>query len=91
MSSRAGAFDEADLELLGMLAEVGEQPARHALERHADRSVRAVRLRAAQALTGLAWWELDPGTGRHDWSDEMFQLVGLEPSDSPPTTRSSSP
>jgi diguanylate cyclase (GGDEF)-like protein/PAS domain S-box-containing protein len=41
---------------------------------------RDARLRAGQELTGLAWWELDPATGRHVWSDAMFRLVGLPPS-----------
>ena len=43
------------------------------------------RLRAAQALTGLAWWTLDPSTGRHEWSEAMFHLVGLPPGPEPPT------
>ncbi len=43
------------------------------------------RLRAAQGLTGLAWWELDLVTEEHVWSEEMFRLVGIEPSDEPPT------
>lgn len=42
------------------------------------------RLRAAQELTGLAWWTLDVATGRHEWSDEMFRLVGLEPAAAAP-------
>lgn len=42
------------------------------------------RLRAAQALTGLAWWALDVTTGRHEWSEAMFRLVGLEPGGEPP-------
>jgi len=40
---------------------------------------RGARLRAAQELTGLAWWTMDATTGRKEWSDEMFRLVGLEP------------
>ena len=49
------------------------------------RRARDARLRAAQALTGLAWWELEPWSGRHEWSEEMFRLVGLEPSSRPPS------
>jgi diguanylate cyclase (GGDEF)-like protein/PAS domain S-box-containing protein len=45
---------------------------------------REARLRAAQELTGLAWWELCPVTGRHVWSDQMFRLVGLEPAAAAP-------
>jgi diguanylate cyclase (GGDEF)-like protein/PAS domain S-box-containing protein len=44
------------------------------------RRAREARLRAGQELTGLAWWELDPVTGKHVWSDAMFRLAGLEPS-----------
>ena len=54
-------------------------------EQEEVRRVRDARLRAAQALTGLAWWELDPRTGRHEWSEEMFALVGLERADEPPS------
>ena len=54
-------------------------------EQEEARRVRDARLRAAQALTGLAWWELDPRTGRHEWSDEMFALVGLERAAEPPS------
>jgi diguanylate cyclase (GGDEF)-like protein/PAS domain S-box-containing protein len=43
------------------------------------------RFRAAQELTGLAWWELDLTTGEHRWSDQMFRLVGLLPGGPPPT------
>jgi diguanylate cyclase (GGDEF)-like protein/PAS domain S-box-containing protein len=42
------------------------------------------RLRAAQELTGLGWWTLDVAAGRHEWSDAMFRLVGLEPGGEPP-------
>jgi hypothetical protein len=72
VSSRADAFDEDDLELLGMLAEVASSRLATAYA-DADRRVRAVRWRAAQELTGLAWWELDLVTGAHHWSDEMFR------------------
>ena len=49
------------------------------------RIARQRRLRAAQELTGLAWWELYVASGLHTWSDEMFHLVGLDPRDQPPT------
>ncbi len=42
------------------------------------------RLHAAQSLTGLAWWSLDLATGRHEWSDAMFHLLGLVPREEPP-------
>ena len=69
--------------VLGVVSSFTDITARRA---HEDaRRARDARLRAAQALTGLAWWELDPRTGRHEWSDEMFQLVGLEPTPRPPS------
>ncbi len=42
------------------------------------------RLHAAQQLTGLAWWEYDVRADRHDWSEQMFQLAGLDPAGDPP-------
>ncbi len=78
------AFDEDDLELLGMLAEVASSRLATA---YADALRTAVPARPGagggprQELTGLAWWELDLVTGAHHWSEEMFRLVGLEPSD----------
>ena len=50
-----------------------------------SRRVDTERLRAAQELTGLGWWSLDLETGQHVWSDQMFRLVGLEPSADPPS------
>ena len=69
--------------VLGVVTSFIDITSRRAQEE--SRRARDARLRAAQALTGLAWWELDPRTGRHEWSDEMFQLLGLEPSSQPPT------
>jgi len=43
------------------------------------------RLEEAYALTGLAWWEWDVGTGRLDWSEGMRRLAGLEDLDRDPT------
>jgi GAF domain-containing protein len=88
LSSRPDAFDEDDLALLTMLADVASSRLAAALAEadiamlRADeglRRARDARLRAGQELTGLAWWELDPGTGQHVWSESMFRLVGLPP------------
>ena len=46
--------------------------------------VTEARLHAARSLTGLAWWSYDIATGQHEWSDEMFLLLGLEPTDQAP-------
>jgi diguanylate cyclase (GGDEF)-like protein/PAS domain S-box-containing protein len=43
------------------------------------------RLEEAYALTGLAWWEWEVGTGRLAWSEGMRRLAGLEHLDRPPT------
>ncbi|WP_380167811.1 putative bifunctional diguanylate cyclase/phosphodiesterase [Jannaschia sp. R86511] len=43
------------------------------------------RLQEAYALTGLAWWEWDVGTGRLSWSEGMRRLAGLEHLDHEPT------
>jgi diguanylate cyclase (GGDEF)-like protein/PAS domain S-box-containing protein len=67
--------------VLGVVTSFTDITARRAQEE--TRRARDGRLRAAQALTGLAWWELDPLTGRHEWSEEMFRLLGLEPSSQP--------
>jgi diguanylate cyclase (GGDEF)-like protein/PAS domain S-box-containing protein len=93
LSSRPEAFDEDDLALLTMLADVASSRLAAALAEadiamlRADeglRRARDARLRAGQELTGLAWWELDPATGQHVWSEAMFRLVGLPPSAEPP-------
>ncbi len=72
-----------DGEVMGVVTTFTDITARKTQEE--SRRVRDARLRAAQALTGLAWWELDPRTGRHEWSEEMFRLLGLEPSLEPPS------
>jgi diguanylate cyclase (GGDEF)-like protein/PAS domain S-box-containing protein len=90
LSSIPYAFDEGDLALLTLLADVAASSLSRALLRgqRADleegRRRDDARLRAAQELTGLAWWALDVATDRHEWSDAMFRLVGLEPSDRAP-------
>jgi PAS domain S-box-containing protein len=43
------------------------------------------RLQEAYALTGLAWWEWETGTGRLRWSEGMKRLAGLDGLDRPPT------
>ena len=84
VSSRPDTFDEADLADLRMLADVATSRLVAALAER-ERSDGLARLRAAQQLTGLAWWELNPATGEHRWSPEMFRLVGLEPGPEAPS------
>ena len=87
-AGQLGAAASSDGTVLGVVSSFIDITTRR--EQEEARRVRDARLRAAQALTGLAWWELDPRTGRHEWSDEMFRLLGLEPSGQPLATRSSS-
>ena len=87
LSSRPDAFDETDLALLAMLADVAAHRLGHALARRAaERVIRESeqRLAAAQQLTGLASWTWDVEKDRHSWSEQMFRLVGLDPSAEPP-------
>jgi diguanylate cyclase (GGDEF)-like protein/PAS domain S-box-containing protein len=72
-----------DGELTGVVTAFADITAQRLYEE--TRLARESRLRAAQQLTGLAWWELNLQTGTHVWSAEMFALVGLEPSERPPT------
>ncbi len=37
------------------------------------------RLRAAQQVSGLAWWSYDAVADAHTWSEQMFQIAGLDP------------
>jgi diguanylate cyclase (GGDEF)-like protein/PAS domain S-box-containing protein len=73
--------DEAGV-MTGVVSSFSDITEKRALAR--AREERKVRWRAAQQLTGLAWWELDLVSGAHHWSDEMFRLLGLEPTDTPP-------
>lgn len=50
-----------------------------------DRATADRRLQEAYALTGLAWWEWETGTGRLRWSEGMQRLAGLEGLDRAPT------
>lgn len=43
------------------------------------------RLRAAQHVSGLAWWSYDAVTDTHGWSEQMFEIAGLDPSGDPPS------
>ncbi|MBT8401109.1 MAG: PAS domain S-box protein [Rhodothermia bacterium] len=39
------------------------------------------KLLAAQRIAGLGYWEWSPVTGRLHWTDQLFELYGLDPSD----------
>jgi PAS domain S-box-containing protein len=42
-------------------------------------------LERAQRIAHVASWELDLATNRFTWSDEMYRIVGIEPTDRSPT------
>ena len=42
------------------------------------------RLRAAQQVSGLAWWSYDAVTDSHTWSEQMFAIAGLDPAGEAP-------
>jgi PAS domain S-box-containing protein len=42
-------------------------------------------LEAAEQLVHMGTWEVDLGTGRIRWSDELFRIHGLEPGEIEPT------
>ncbi len=39
------------------------------------------KLLAAQRIAGLGYWEWSPVSGRLHWTDQLFELYGLDPSD----------
>lgn len=43
------------------------------------------RLRMAQEAAGVATWEWDLNTGRHQWSDNMWKMSGLDPAEHDPS------
>ena len=47
-------------------------------------------LRATQRMARLGSWELDIATGQPQWSDELYELFGLDPEFPPPTYDESS-
>lgn len=47
-------------------------------------SATADQLRSAQRISHVGSWELDVATGRVQWSDELFRIVGLDPAGEPP-------
>jgi len=42
-------------------------------------------LAQAQRIATLGSWSYDPATGRHEWSEECYRLLGLDPGPRPPT------
>lgn len=41
-------------------------------------------LRSAQRIAHLGSWVVDPTTRRVEWSEELYRIAGMEPTDAPP-------
>ena len=69
-------FDDAGrmIGLRGLTRDVTEQ-------KRAEEALRASekRLRLAQVSAGAGIWDWDVGTGKLEWSEELFRLFGLDP------------
>jgi diguanylate cyclase (GGDEF)-like protein/PAS domain S-box-containing protein len=91
VSPRPDAFDENDLEMLSMLAEVAAHRLVLALTRqegeHLTEALRESerQLSAAQRLVGLGTWRQELRSEEITWSPEMYQLLGLHPDTFRPT------
>jgi PAS domain S-box-containing protein len=42
------------------------------------------RLREAQRTAQIAHWNFDPETGNTEWSEQMYDILGLDPANGPP-------
>jgi c-di-GMP-specific phosphodiesterase len=76
-----------DDQLLDLLAHVGHELG-GALDRsRADETLRTseARLREAQRIARAGWWSWQIGADVVTWSDELFEIYGLEPTGEPVT------
>ncbi|WP_017302125.1 PAS domain-containing protein [Nodosilinea nodulosa] len=69
----------APLEIVGYLADIGD---RKQIETQLRKSQAA--LTEAQRMAHLGSWEMDVATGKITWSEELFHIFGLDPSDPEP-------
>jgi PAS domain S-box-containing protein len=67
------------VELINVLRDVTERRRRRELE-----SERMGFERLARQVAGVGYWRLDARTRKISWSEQMFQIYGLETSDEPP-------
>jgi PAS domain S-box-containing protein len=75
-------FDDAGrmIGLRGLTRDVTEQKRAEEALRESEK-----RLRLAQVSAGAGIWDWDLGTGKLDWSEELFRLFGLDPQTDEPT------
>jgi PAS domain S-box-containing protein len=69
---------------LGLLALLAASQRRQLRLSARARAAAELNLAEAQAIARLGSWQLDVGSGRGAWSDEMFRLTGFPREDGPP-------
>ena len=74
---------EDDFEHLKALGRIVVDQLELGQARH-DLAERHRMLDMAQTLSGVGHWRFDRVSGRADWSDEVYRIHGLDPSDGPP-------
>jgi PAS domain S-box-containing protein len=69
----------------GAVAGVGGVATDMTERKHAEQALREQRtlLAEAQKLAGVGCWEWNPASGRVSWSDELFQIYGVDPAFKP--------
>jgi PAS domain S-box-containing protein len=74
-----------NLEFVGAVTDVSQQ--RHAeaviQEREAELRENTAKLKEAQRVAHVGYWEWDLRTDRVTWSDEVYRIYGLRPEDPP--------
>jgi len=89
LRTRSGGY--RDVVLFDCPADTPEQPARLVAVHDRTAELQALheleqtsrRLREAQSIAGIGYWELNPATGYGHFSDELYRLIGRQPPDSP--------
>ncbi|HEV8064674.1 MAG TPA: EAL domain-containing protein [Acidimicrobiales bacterium] len=74
-----------DEQLLDIVSYIGHQLGGAFDRSRADRALRAseARLREAQRIARAGWWSWEIGADSVTWSDELFRLYGVDPTEGP--------
>lgn len=90
LRTRSGGY--RDVVLLDCPAGAQEHPAARLMAVHDrttelqachEREETSRRLREAQSIAGIGYWEVNPATGYGHFSDELYRLIGRQPPESP--------